>query len=276
MNDDTQGESSRPAVPSPRSRRRTGGPPIAPIALAVVVLAAITVGWLWLRSRESRDPGPAALADSTAVDTSAAEEPFVLPTLGASDAVVRRLAEEVTSHPRLASWLVSDELIRRFVTAVVDLSRGSTPLPSLEMLIPDEPFSVQASQESLLVDPASYRRYDLLADVVASIDTEGAAEVYHRLLPLFREAYRELGVPDVEFEEVLARAMGNLLSVEVPDGPVEVREAVGRYDYVDERLQALTPAEKHVLRLGPENARRVQEKLRELSNALGLPVEPTS
>jgi hypothetical protein len=42
------------------------------------------------------------------------------------------------------------------------------------------------------------------------------------------------------------------------------------YEFADADMEARTPAEKHVLRLGPTNARRVQAKLRELAAALGI------
>jgi hypothetical protein len=200
----------------------------------------------------------------------APEEPFVLPELGASDATVRRLVAGVSAHPKLAAWLIPDDLIRRFVEGVVDLSRGSSPLPAMEMLIPEEPFLVRPSGDDLIVDPRSQRRYDLLAEVVGSLDPEGAAEVYRRLLPLFEEAYEEMGVAEGPFPEVLARAIENLLAVDVPDGPLEVRVAVGRFVYADRAVESLTPAAKHLVRMGPENAGRVQEKLREISRELDL------
>jgi hypothetical protein len=198
------------------------------------------------------------------------EEPFVLPGLEVSDGAVRRLAAEVSAHPQLAAWLLTDDLIRRFVEAVVDLSRGSSPVPALEVLIPDDPFSVRLSGDRLFVDPRSYERYDLLAEIFASLDAQETARVYRRLLPLFQEAYRELGVQDGSFEEVLARALENLVTVEVPAEPPEVREAVDRYLYANEGIESLTPAAKHLLRLGPENARLVQEKLREIARELEL------
>jgi hypothetical protein len=254
---------------SRKSRRRFPVHPLAGFGLLVLFAMGMGVAWYWLRSRESTPgPAPASVADSMA--PAAEEEPFVLPALGASDEVVRRLVAGVSSNPQLARWLVPDELIRRFVEAVVDISRGSSPVPALEVLIPSEPFSVQRSGDRLLLGPGSQRRYDLLADVLASVDADAAVEVYRRLLPLFREAYEELGYADEAFEEVLARAMGNLLAVEVPGRELEVRDAVGRYVYVDRRIESLTPAAKHLIRMGPDNARRVQEKLREISEKLEL------
>ncbi|MDT8342711.1 MAG: DUF3014 domain-containing protein, partial [Longimicrobiales bacterium] len=103
-----------------------------------------------------------------------------------------------------------------------------------------------------------------------------AAGVYRQLAPLFREAYRELGISERSWEETLAAAIENLLAVEVPPTAPAVREAVGRYRYADGTLQALSPAQKHMLRLGPDNARAVQEKLREIATRLDLGASVTA
>lgn len=259
---------------SRRNRRRSAYPPMAAWAILLVIVLAAVGGWYWFRSRAGA-PTPApttAAADATAP---APEEPFVLPSLDTSDRVVRELAERLSAHPQLASWLVTDDLIQRFVVAVVDLSRGSSPAPVMESLVPEQPFSVRQSGDRLMVDPRSYRRYDLLADVFTSVDAQGAAATYQKLLPLFEEAYRQLGIPGSEsFQGVFARAMDNLLTVEVPSGPVEVQEAVGRYVYSDRSIESLTPAAKHLYRMGPENAQRVQAKIREITGLLDLPPVP--
>ena len=57
----------------------------------------------------------------------------------------------------------------------------------------------------------------------------------------------------------------------VPDGPLEVVEGKGAiWEYVRPELEQAGPVEKHLLRLGPANARAVKEKARELRAALGL------
>jgi hypothetical protein len=56
----------------------------------------------------------------------------------------------------------------------------------------------------------------------------------------------------------------------VPTGPVEVIPKGALYAYADLRLEALSGAEKHLLRMGPENMRKVQTKLSEIASALGL------
>ena len=93
-------------------------------------------------------------------------------------------------------------------------------------------------------------------------------EVFRRLHPLFREAFSDLGYPDREFGEVLGRAVDKLLAVPVVTGDIELVEKVLVYAYADEKLGGLTKAQKHLLRMGPENVRRVQVKLKELRSAL--------
>ena len=277
MDSDPQGQAGGTLFSSRRNRHRSAGPPLWGLGLLILIAVGAVAGWLWYRSRQAPEPLPPTTAptDSLRSATEAGDEPFVVPPLGASDVAVRQLLVRLSAHPQLAAWLVTDDLVRRFVEAVVDVSRGSSPVPALEMLIPPEPFSVQRTDGRSLMHPRSQRRYDVLGEVFASVDTERATRVYDQLLPLFEEAYRELGVSDGPFEEVLGRAIENLLAVQVPPGPFEVREAVDRYVYTDEAIESLTPAQKHMYRLGPENAQRVQEKLREVSEELGLRVEAT-
>jgi hypothetical protein len=267
MADDFKTEENRTPLMQVRTRRKSAFPPLVLIGVFLILVLGLGGTWLWFHFGGDSEPVPTLPPDSMA---SVPEQLFVLPGLDASDVAVRRLASAVSAHPQLAAWLATDDLVRRFVEAVVDVSRGSSPVPALEVLIPPEPFRVQESGDRLLVDPASFHRYDLLTEVFTSVETPDAVEIYQRLLPLFREAYQELGVPDVTWEETLTTAVENLLAVEVPDRPMEVREAVGRYVYVSRDAESLTPAEKHMLRLGPENARRVQEKLREVAQGLGL------
>ena len=72
------------------------------------------------------------------------------------------------------------------------------------------------------------------------------------------------------FDETMATALDNLLSVDVPEEPVEVQSYEGVYVYRDPALEALTPAEKHLLRFGPENALAMQSKLDALAVAIGI------
>lgn len=271
-NDGLPGRRSGPLFPSLRRRRRKAGPPAAVVAGLVLVLLAGGAGWYWLRSRVAPDPqapGPAA-ADAAPPAAEAVDPPLTLPPLGLSDELVRAMVGALSSHPQLAGWLVTDDLVRRFVAAVVNVAGGSSPAVPLDFLTPAEGPSVRSAGGTLRIDPASYRRYDLLTETFVSVDADGGARLYHQLHPLFVEAYQELDIPEHTFDEMMAMAVGNLLAVEVPGEPLEVTRREAFYEFADPRVEALTPAEKHLLRLGPENAGRVQEKLQELALALEI------
>lgn len=264
-----------------RPRRRQRGfsdrPWLIGAAVALLVLLLAGGAWLWLRSG---DDGERSAAAADVVDTAAApdarEDSLAdLPELEASDSLVRDMAERLSSRPQLAEWLVTDDLVRRFVGTVVQVGAGLSPRAEVEFLEPDEPFRVREQGGSVVVDPASYERYDGAVETFVALDTEGAAQLYRRLSPLFEQAYRDLGFRQGSFDAATARAVERLLAVPVPEGPVELVPVGGTaYEYRDPELEALSPAQRHLLRMGPENARRVQDKLEELSDALELPTVP--
>jgi hypothetical protein len=248
------------------------------VAIMAVVLALIgaAVYYFYFRAAEEAEPEIAepAVEEPAAEPPPAVEEPSAaaqpLPTLNESDWLVRGLAEGLSSNPALTSWLATDDLVRRFVVVVDNIAEGVTPAEHVPFLAPDGEFRVSERGERLVVDPRTYRRYDLVADVFVSLDSEGCAEIYRTLKPLFEEAYGELGYPGRTFDETLARAFRRLRETPVIDRPIEVEPLVITYEYADSDLANLAAVQRHFLRLGPRNIRRIQAKLRELSGALEI------
>ena len=194
-----------------------------------------------------------------------------LPELDASDEFVRKLVDILSSNPAWAKWLATEGLIRRFVVVIDNVAEGRSPTKHVSFLRPKEKFVVAERGKSSFVDPKSYARYDLAADVVASLDTKGTAQSYRQLKPLIDKAYRDLGYPDRNFDATLAKAIDRLLATPVPEGTVELKTAVKSYRYADPDLERLSPSQKQLLRLGPDNMKKVQAKLRELRQTLALP-----
>lgn len=260
-----------------RRRRQSSGPSRAVWIVGVLVILGAGGAWFWLQSRDSDEAsvGREDVADTSAIRTGPTEPLEDLPELDASDELVRRMAAGLSSHPGLAEWLVTDDLVRRFVGAVVRVAAGRSPREPLEFMDPEGDFRVREPGDTAVVAPDSYRRYDPVAATFGSLDTRGTAELYGRLRPLFQEAYRDLGFTNEPFEVMLARAVETLLAVPVPEGPVEVMpDGAEAWEYRDPELEELKPAQKHLLRMGPENIRRIQSKLRGLAEALDLPEVP--
>jgi hypothetical protein len=276
-------EEGRPLFTSRRRRGRSVDPSFwavaAVLAVLAVLLVVVALGALRrdaeLPPVQVRDqPAEAALRSAEAGAASPAPAPLAvdLPELNASDALVRRLAQTLSSHPALAEWLATEELVRLFVVSVTNLAQGSSPASRLDFMAPEGDFAVQVEGGVMRVDPASYHRYDGLVEAFVSLDDQGVATLYQRLLPLFEEAYRELGLGDGSFSRTLARAVGIFLTVPVPREPPVLVEDGAVYAFADPVLEELTPAEKHLVRMGPENAARVQAKLRTLARAMALPI----
>jgi hypothetical protein len=191
--------------------------------------------------------------------------------LEGSDAVVRDLAKALSSHPVFLAWLASRGLIRTAVAVVENVADGETPRPHLGFLAPKVGFRALPDRGRLLADPRSYQEYDAFGDAVGSLDAAGCARALHVLAPLLEAAHKELGHPEGGFPATLERALVALLQTPVVSGDVPVVRRVLLYDFADRSLEALTPAQKQFLRIGPRNMRQVQAKLRELARALDIP-----
>ena len=191
-------------------------------------------------------------------------------TLKTSDTVIRELVAQISSRPELAAWLVNEDLVRRFVASVDNMSEGASPRQHLEFMAPDGAYQVQERGDRLVVAPASYDRYDNVAAVIESLDTAGTAALYRELKPLIDEAYAEISPQGANFDDRLAEVFDQLLAVPVISGDVEVEQKVVTYTYADPRLEGMTAAQRQLLRTGPDNVAMIQAKIREIRAALGM------
>jgi hypothetical protein len=208
---------------------------------------------------------PPEVEPAVAVEHDPAPQP---PPIEGTDPIVRAAVAELSSHPTLGSWLISDGLVRRFVAAVEAVAGGYSPRESVAFLRPDAPFLVRESEGRLVIARSSYHRYDLVTQVFTSIDNQGAATLYRQLKPAIDAAHREIAWFSDDFDSRLDEAIEHLLEVEIPADEIEVEAGLVTYTFGDAAFEQLTDAQRQLLRLGPDNARRIQAKLRELQKAL--------
>lgn len=265
----------QPSAPQPSVPSRK---PLALAAIAVVVLVALGMGWYLLRGRGAEPPPPA-------VSPPAAPSPEVppleetppaqaapLPGLEQSDAYVRELLGRLSSEAVFQEWLGIEGLIRRFTAAVANIAEGESPRTVLSFLAPQGSFQTVERDGRLFIAPESFARYEPVARVFTSLDTQATAEAYGTLKPLMNRAFTEIARPGQRFDETLSRALQRLLDTPVPEGDIEVVDTPGvNYAYAAPELEQLSAPQKHLLRMGPANARAIQAKLRELRKAMGLP-----
>ena len=244
------------------------------VLAAVLIAAAAIAAFIAFRHRPSA-PVPAVERAQTPKPENRPlggdAAPIVLPPLNETDALVRELVKKISSHPRIAAWLATNDLIRSFTIAVTNVAEGKTPARQLPMVRPSSGFRILERGGNLIIDPRSYERYDALAAAAASMDADGSARLYATLKPRIEEASRELGVSP--FDRTFERTIVLLLSTPVVDGPIRVEPRGIGYGFADPKLEALTGGQKQLLRMGPRNMRVVQTSLRAIALALGIPAE---
>jgi hypothetical protein len=191
--------------------------------------------------------------------------------LNNSDNKIREWAKRISSHPLFISWLKEEDLIRKFTAIVDNIANGESPRPHLKFLVPKESFKIIKRQGRIYIAPESYRRYNLIVDVFYSLDTRACIRLYKKIKPLIQQAYKELGYPDKDFDETLKIAIIELLKTPIIEGEIQLKEKVITYKMVDPNLEELSPAQKHLLRMGTENVLKIQDKLREFALELDIP-----
>jgi hypothetical protein len=256
--------------PDERPRTSIRPPSAAPLVLVVLGIVAAAAGGLWWFLGKSPPPPAPATPASAATDApSGATGPAVDP------ARQRTLLEAVSANPVVRRVLGEPELARRWAVGVENLANAVVPRKQLQPFAPAGPFAVVRRGGVTLIDPRSYARYDAVADAVASVNVDALVIAYAALRPALETAYRALGYPDGSIDQAAARALHRIGSAPVRDGDVAVVEGNGTtWAYAEPALERLGDVDKQMLRLGPRNARILQEKAREIVGALGLGPAP--
>jgi hypothetical protein len=244
--------------------------PIAIIALAIIVLLG---GGAWWMSR-STAPAPAnetprAVAATDAPIDKPAPPPPDLPPLDRMDGYLRPLLAALSSRPELARWLATDDLVGQLAMALDQASTGASPARDFKVLAPSSAFVAAGRGDRRVIDIKSYRRYDSLVATVTSIDAANVATIYRTIRPRLNEAYQRLGNQGRHVDQAVQLTLDILLDTPVNRDPIAVRIGEGAgWTYVDDELEALTPTQKQLLRMGPANVERLQVWLRALQAAL--------
>src|SRR5205807_374083 len=150
---------------------------------------------------------PPAVAQPPSEPAKPADAP--LPPPEKSDGQMRKDLGSLSSRPEWAQWLGVSDLLDRFVVIVDNVAEDVNPRKQLD-------FVKVTPLQSEKLDTS---RYDRIADVLASIDAKGAAQVVRDLHPLLESAYHKLGYPDRSFDQVATKALKRIIDTPVFDKP---------------------------------------------------------
>lgn len=235
------------------------------IGVLVALALAAAVAWYFLRPAPPAPPPPAPVAQQAPPPAVA---DIQLPPPATSDGQVRGALSAVSPRPELQKWLAEHDLLDRLTVVADNLAEDVSPAKQLAFLAPEKKFGTSGREGNEQIDLRSYQRYDLFAEVVASLDARAVAAAVRALHPLLEATYHKLGYPDRKLDDLLQRALQRLIGAPVVEGPLQVVPKGAVYKFAVPELEAQGPVEKHLLRMGPRNTRLIQAKARELSSAL--------
>lgn len=273
----------------PPSRLQSGD--AAPKILVLIIALAAVGGGLWYFTQPpqqediiaalpvtpapqpSPDPIEAApdipqlILDDEA-DTPEQTPEVALPILAESDNFVREALGVLSSEPAFAQWLQTDNLLQKAVAIADGLAKGSMPRKFLPIPSPEQPFAVIREDEQIYLDEKNYQRFDPMIDILTGIPANALARVFHSLRPLLEQAYGDLGHSGDRVDNSIIAAIDHLLAAPDIPQPVALIQHSVHYQFADPSLEALSPAQKQIIRLGPDNRAQLFNYLNDLRSAL--------
>ena len=192
-----------------------------------------------------------------------------LPTLTDSDSFVFETLQTLQNGMALVNALAEDQIVRKFVVFVENISRGEFPQTGLPYKGLGQEMPVSEIDDNLFVmDQVAHSRFDQVVSTFVETDTDSAVIIYHMLSPLFQQAYAEIGFRNVSFDETLRAAINNVLRTTNMEGPYQLVKPSVMYLYADSSVENLAEVHKQLLRIGPDNTSALKAKLREFLTKL--------
>jgi hypothetical protein len=200
-----------------------------------------------------------------AVRSPAAAPPM---TLAESDSALASALAHLLGDERLRQWFYADAMVRRFVATVDNVPRQTVALKVRSMQPVQGRFETVREGDMVTIAAGNAARYTPYVQALERVDAKQLAGVYLRFYPLFQQAFEELGYPKAYFNDRLVQAIDHLLATPEIAGQLELKQPKVLYEFADPNLEALSAGQKALLRMGPDNARRVKARLRALRSEI--------
>jgi len=222
---------------------------------------------------QAEEPEPAVLPVAAAPPNPEPLPPAatvrVLPHLNASDGTVKTWLSELSTPAPWLEWLAPRELIRKWVLQVDNIRQGKYVRKYAPVMPPIARFKPTVEEDIVRLDVLSYKRYNNAVNTLLMIDQAKLATLYREMYPLFQQAQGELGQKtSVTFHRSLLLAIDHILAAPVLDeSPLLHRPSVF-FQFKNPALEALPASHKLLLRMGPDNTRKIKIYLRRLKISL--------
>jgi predicted Holliday junction resolvase-like endonuclease len=184
-----------------------------------------------------------------------------------SDAVFKGAVGQVSEG--LAQWFGTKGVIKKNIFLINDISQNQILAKNRKFLKPPQKIEVQKDANGLYLGEKSYKRYDAFTQAINHIDVQKGAGIYRAFEPLFSQVYQVFSYPDAyQLDDIFLKAAANIIKAPVIEGRIGLIKHSLLYKFKDKKLEGLSAVEKQMLRMGPENTRVIQAKLRVLVEAI--------
>lgn len=240
-------------APSPEPPPEISTAPPAPVEPEVIVPA------------EPEPPMPAEVPPEPDFE---AEPELPTISLADSDVVLAEQIPQLNGGELGEQFVMQPNRLERGAAIVDNLRQGSVPYKLLPAGRPTKPFPFQDNGLAVTMDPSGFTRYDGLAATIDGLDVSATLALYDLLSPAAEEAWSMLGYSEISFEEAVLGALGMIMMAPTVDPEARLIRDESNWIYEDEALESLPALQKQIMRMGPDNAEKVQDKAREFRGAL--------
>ncbi len=196
------------------------------------------------------------------IDIVEVELPPPLPLLDESDNAIAASIRQLTDIAGLFSF---KSFVRHFVVTIDNMTNQKLPQRYVfTQKVPATFTVIKQDVDTALLDEKNFKRYESFVSMAEHIDIRKLVVQYIRFYPLFQEAYEELGYPGRYFNDRFIQVIDHLLKSPEVKGPIKLVRPKVFWLFANPELESLSAGQKILVRIGPENARRVKAKLKEL------------
>jgi hypothetical protein len=186
----------------------------------------------------------------------------------AGDELLRQQLAAVGAKPVLRKLLRDQQPLEVSAALIDGLGRGVILRKFLPGNLHSEPFSVVTEDDGIFMNPTGYLRYDVFADAIAALDITALVNAFHLLRPFYEQAYGYLGLDPGDFDNAVIRTLDLVLATPEIGEPIAVKPKSVMYIYVSPALEGSPDVQKQLLRMGPDNIRRIKQQAQALRDGL--------
>jgi hypothetical protein len=184
-----------------------------------------------------------------------------------TDASLEQSLSDIFGADRFANLFNREDVVRHFVVTIENAESPKLPLQFSPIKPVPGIFVVMDNGSDHFIGSENYKRYTPYVELLTNTDLKKLTALYSRIYPFIQNAYQDLGTK-AYFNDKLVEVIDHVLSSPEPEGPIKVIPLSVSVKYADPNLEKLSAAQKIMVRMGPQNSRKIKEKLHELRELL--------